>query len=129
MRNKTKVVLGIIALVVAAGLLLGACQQSSEPKGDVGRGPVSGRATDVIALDNRFSPEELTFKEGDEVTVEVINDGDSHHEFAIESLDLTTGTIAPGTSAHATFVVPEGTTEFSCTYHGGMNGEIVGQGS
>jgi plastocyanin len=127
MRSNTRAVLGIIAIVAAAGLLLGACTQSSEPKGDVGSGPAEGRATDVIALDNRFSPEELTFETGDEVTIEVINDGDSNHEFAIESLDLTTGTIEPGKTAHATFVVPEGSTEFACTYHGGMDGEIVAE--
>jgi len=126
MRRAAKITLGTIALVLAAGLALGACMPSSEPRGDVGSGPAEGPAIEIIAVDDKFTPDDLSFDTGDEVTVEIANEGDSAHEFTIEELDLSTGTISPGEVAYATFVVPEGTTEFVCTYHGGMRGEVVG---
>jgi plastocyanin len=42
----------------------------------------------------------------------------------IEAADLNTGTIEPGAVATATFTVPEGSTEFKCTFHRGMAGTI-----
>lgn len=126
MRNPFKVVLGVIVVVVGAGLLLGSCIQSSDPKGDVGKGRADGLAEQVIAADNTFSPTELRLEAGREVTVEITNRGDTPHEFAVERFDLSTGTIESGKSAHATFVVPQGTTPFVCNYHDGMRGLILG---
>lgn len=122
MRIAKRVVLGVAAIVVA-GLLLGACM-SSDPSGDVGSGPADGDAIELIAADNRFLPTTIEAKAGDEITVEVENTGDSPHEFQIEELDLNTGTIEPGRTAHATLTVPDGTTEFACAYHDGMKGRI-----
>jgi plastocyanin len=48
------------------------------------------------------------------------------HDFAIEAADLNTGTIQAGAVTAATFTVPEGTTEFVCTFHRGMTGTIQG---
>jgi plastocyanin len=127
MRRAAKITIGTIALVLAAGVALGACMPSSEPKGDVGSGPADGPAIEIIAVDDKFTPDDLSFDTGDEITVEVANEGDSAHEFTIEELDLSTGTISPGKVAHATFVVPDGTTQFVCTYHSGMRGEVVGR--
>ncbi len=129
MRRAAKITFGTIALMLAAGIALGACMPSSEPKGDVGSGPAEGPAIEIIAVDDKFTPDDLSFDAGDEVTVEISNEGDTAHEFTIEALDLSTGTISPGKVANATFVVPEGTTAFVCTYHGGMRGEIVGEGA
>jgi len=127
MRRAAKITIGTVALILAAGITLGACMPSSEPRGDVGSGPADGAAIEIIAVDSKFTPDDLSFDTGDEINVEVANEGDSAHEFTIEELDISTGTISPGKVAHATFVVPEGTTAFVCTYHAGMRGEIVGR--
>ena len=59
------------------------------------------------------------------MTVEVRNDGSNGHNFTIDELDLSTGTVEPGQVVTATLEVPDGTTEFRCTFHPGMRGEIV----
>ena len=57
--------------------------------------------------------------------VEVRNEGSDDHNFTIDVLNLSTGTIEPGQVKTATFTVPSGTTEYHCTFHPGMRGEIV----
>lgn len=125
MRTTAKVVIGVIALVVGSGLVLGSCRPSSDPSGKVGQGPADGLAEQIIAADNTFSPTELRLEAGDRVTVDITNRGDAPHEFTIQSLDQGTGTIEAGETSHATFVVPKGTTPFECTYHDGMRGTII----
>lgn len=119
MRSRTKIVVASLAMVT----LLGACM-SSEPSGDVGKGPADGPAAKIVAEDNVFLPDTLSAKGGSELVVEIHNKGNDPHEFAIEELGLSTGTIAPGEIAHARFVVPDKTTTFACTYHRGMDGRI-----
>ncbi len=121
----TKIVIGLLTIAAGAGVLIASCQRS-DPKGDVGRGKTNTEAVEVLALDNSFTPSTIEARAGDEITVEIENIGDSAHEFKIEDLDLNTGTIGAGEIAHATLIVPRGTTEFVCSYHGGMTGEIVG---
>lgn len=124
MRTKTRWI--TVALVVAtAGLLLGACN-TSEPQGDVGDGPAPGDAEQIFATDDKFATPVIEAKAGDELVVEITNMGDSNHEWSVEDLGLSTGTIEPGDSAHARLVVPKGTTEYVCSYHGGMSGVIKG---
>ena len=53
--------------------------------------------------------------------VEVLNEGSNGHNFTIDALD----TVEPGQVVTATFVVPSGTTEYHCSFHPGMRGEIV----
>lgn len=110
------------ATIMAA--LLAACGPSSEPSGEVGTGPGGAGAVKIVARDTFFEPESLEVTAGDEITVEVTNNGDTTHDFAIGELDLNTGTIEPGTTKTATFKVPAGTTKFACTYHRGMEGTI-----
>jgi plastocyanin len=110
------------ATVMAA--LLAACGPSSEPLGEVGTGPGGAGAVKIVARDTFFEPESLELTAGEEITVEVTNNGDTAHDFAIEELDLNTGTIEPGTTKTTTFKVPAGTTKFACTYHSGMEGTI-----
>ena len=113
--------LAVAGLVVLA---LSACS-SSEPTGDV----ASGAAADadsikVVATDESFDPGTLNLETGEEVTVEVTNDDDMAHDFAIESLELNTGTIEGGEVANATFTVPDEGVEFVCTFHPDMTGRI-----
>ena len=118
--SRTSVVV-VVALVLALGL--SAC--SRERSGDVRDGEAAGDAVEVTLRDDAFAPDVLELTPGADVTVEVRNDGGDGHNFTIDSLDLSTGTVEPGQVVTATFVVPDGTTGFRCTFHPGMDGEIV----
>jgi plastocyanin len=108
-----------LAFVLAA---LTAC--SRERSGDVQEGPGGSDAIDVVLEDDEFDPDVLELEAGTEVTVEVRNDGSYGHTFTIDSVDLSTGTVEPDQVVTATFEVPSGTTEFHCTFHPGMDGEM-----
>ena len=107
--------------------LLVACTPSSEASGDVGKGPAPAGSIELSIDDSVFDPEVLEAPAGEEVTVEVTNADESVHDFAIESIDLNTGTIEAGTSAYATFTMPDQPIEFVCTFHRGMEGRIEPQ--
>jgi len=96
-----------------------------ERSGDVHQGSAGPDAVEVVQHDDAFEPEALHLEAGTEVDVEVRNEGSDGHNFTIDALDLSTGTVEPGHVVTATFVVPNGTTEYHCTFHPGMRGEIV----
>jgi len=115
-----------VITVTALGALA-ACSNSSDPVGNVASGPATRDAVKIEAVDgNRFTPATLELPVGEAVTIEITNTDGRAHDFAIEAADLNTGTIEAGAVATATFTVPEGTTEFVCTFHGGMTGTIEG---
>jgi nitrite reductase (NO-forming) len=113
-----------MAAVVVAFVVLTGC--GAEASGNVSAGPGGPDALPVVAVDNRFEPERLELPAGDEVEVEITNDGGTTHDFTIEELDLSTGPIEPGDVATATFNVPDGESTFVCSIHGGMEGSITG---
>lgn len=113
----------VLIAAVALATVLVACAR--EPSGEVHRGPGEARAIDVVMQDDTFGPDRLELEAGTEVTVEVTNEGGNGHNFTIDELDLSTGTVEPGEVMTATFTVPNGTTAFRCTFHPGMRGEIV----
>jgi nitrite reductase (NO-forming) len=113
--------------VTALGVALAACSNSSDPVGNVASRPATGDAVKIQAVDgDRFTPATLDLPAGEEVTIEITNADDRAHDFAVEAAGLNTGTIQAGAVATATFTVPEGTTEFVCTFHRGMTGTIKG---
>lgn len=113
-------------LVVGLALTIAACN-SSQPQGNVTSGPASEEATTIRTVaEETFTPNTLQLPAGQEVTIEITNDDGEAHDFAIEALDINTGTIEPGGIATATFTVPTGTTPFVCTFHNGMGGAIEG---
>ena len=114
-------------LAVAGALsavLLAACASNSEPSGQVAQRLGGPDAVEVVAENSAFTPKRLELKAGQQVTVEVINNDDIAHDFAIEELDLNTGTIEPGDVASATFTVPEQAIQYACTFHSEMTGRI-----
>jgi plastocyanin len=110
-----------VGLVIAL-LALTAC--SRERSGDVRNGQAGPDAVEITMVDDGFTPDALRLEAGTEVTVEVRNEGSYGHNFTIDELDLSTGTVEPGEVMTATFLVPSGTTEYRCTFHPGMDGEI-----
>ena len=116
-----------VITVTALGVALAACSNSSDPVGNVASRPATGDAVKIQAVDgDRFTPATLELPAGEEVTIGITNADDRAHDFAIEAANLNTGTIEAGAVATATFTVPEGTTEFVCTFHRGMTGTIEG---
>jgi nitrite reductase (NO-forming) len=112
------------AIAAFAALALAAC--GAKASGDVHQGPGGPDAVAVTASDNTFEPTRLELPAGDEVEVEITNEGGTTHDFTVESLELSTGPIDEGAIATATLTVPEGETTFACSIHGGMDGVIVG---
>jgi plastocyanin len=118
--------IGARLLAIGGVALVGltACS-SSEPSGDVAKGAAAAAdSIKVVAAASSFDPETLNLEAGEKVTVEVTNDDDMAHDFAIESLELNTGTIEAGEVANATFTVPDKGIEFVCTFHPDMTGRI-----
>ena len=113
-----------MAAFLAAGLLLGACGRAVEASGNIGRGQAAGDAVKIEMRDNEFRPDVIKAKAGEEVTVQVGNQGEADHNFVIPTMSVSTGTLKPGEVATATFVMPDSPTEFVCTFHGGMKGDL-----
>lgn len=113
-----------IVVVALASVGLTAC--AHERSGNVHDGTATGSdAIEVTLHDDEFDPANLELEAGAEVNVEIHNAGSSQHNLTIDTLDLSTGTVEPGQVVAATFVVPRGTTEYRCTFHPGMHGEIL----
>ena len=112
-----------IASAIALAVTATACGGGDRPAtGDVSSGAPDG-AVIVAARDNEFSPESLELPAG-ATSVSVTNTGDAAHNFVIEELNVSTGTIEPGATVTARFDLPVGGAEFICTFHGAMKGRI-----
>jgi plastocyanin len=110
--------------VLALGLVAAACANEPEPSGDVAHRRASGDAITVVAEDAAFEPALLSAAAGERVRIEVTNNDNMAHDFAVPALDLNTGTVHPGEIATASFTMPDEPLDFVCTYHGGMSGRI-----
>jgi plastocyanin len=111
-----------VTLAVTLVVLTGCARERS---GDVHEGSAGSDAVGVVQHDDAFEPETLHLEAGTEVDIEVRNEGSDDHNFTIDALNLSTGTIEPGHVMTATFARPSGTTEYHFTFHPGMRGEIV----
>lgn len=109
--------------VMVLALAAAACGGDQPASGDITTGAAPAGATALIARDNEFSPSTLQLPAGD-TSISVTNTGDSAHNFVIDGLDVSSGTIEPGDTVTANFVLPAGGAEFVCTFHGGMGGHI-----
>jgi plastocyanin len=105
-------------------VLLTACA-SSGLSGTASKGSAGPGAVEIVTEARAFAPATLSLSAGEQVTVEVTNEDSEPHDFAIESLRLNTGVIAPGEVATATFTLHVGDTPFVCTLHPDMTGTIT----
>ena len=117
----------VLAVAIPAVLALVSCSPSSEAKGDVGKGEAQSASVEITMNDDSFDPDTIQLPAGEEVTVQLTNEDGMPHDFAIETLDINTGTIDTDASAYATFVMPEEPIEFVCTFHSDMKGRIEPQ--
>jgi plastocyanin len=112
---------------VVAGAILAAACNGAERSGEVHDGTGGSDTVRVTLHDDEFAPSTLELPAGEEVSVELANEGSNQHNFTVDDLDLSTGTMSSGDVTTATFTVPDGTTEFRCTFHPGMHGTVVGE--
>src|SRR5918999_1783213 len=98
--------------VIAAFVAFAVAACGAQPAGDVHPGPGGPDAVGLVTRDNTFEPGRLQLPAGEEVEIEITNEGGTTHDFTIESLDLSTGPIKEGGLATATLTVPEGETSF-----------------
>jgi plastocyanin len=114
------------ACVIAASAASALTACGAQASGEVHAGPGGPDAVALVARDNTFEPARLELPAGDEVEIEITNEGGTTHDFTVESLELSTGPIEEGDVATAAFTVPEDETTFVCSIHGGMDGVIEG---
>ncbi len=103
--------------------VLAAC--GSDPAPGTGT-PTGNVATDVVVVmeASSFKPASISLSAGKPTTIEIRNDDSVPHDFAIEALELKTGTIAPGKRVTRTVVASRTVHEFTCTFHPEMKGRI-----
>jgi plastocyanin len=117
----------LLGVLTALLLMLAAC--GGDDDGAASDGGGGGASTTLSAIDNSFDPDEVSAPAGEEVTVEVTNDGENPHTFTSDEAGFDSGTIEPGDSAEVTFTMPDAETEFLCTIHGSaMSGTLVPEG-
>lgn len=130
--------LKVVPAFMALALTFGACSDEGGEAAPAAAAPVTpadqetspaieeeARSVQLALQDDVFAPEMLRVPRGDEVTVEVKNEGDKPHTFTIRSLDVDTGTLQPGDSRQVTFTAPQEDAEFICEIHPGMTGTLV----
>jgi plastocyanin len=130
---------GVLAAMLLA-LLLVACAPDAEEPGvapgapaeptpvEAGEAEVMGERLVVMrATDFEFEPAVLRGNPGQTITVRIINDSGTLHDFALEEQGIRED-IPPGQQVEVEVTFPEsGSVEFVCTYHvpQGMTGELV----
>jgi plastocyanin len=114
-----------LAAALLAAAALAACSGGVAKTGNVKSGRATGEAVKIEAGDNFFKPEKITLNPGDEVTVEITNAGRQPHDWTVDEPKISTGVMAAGEVANATFTVPDGDVKFVCTLHNGMDGTIA----
>jgi uncharacterized cupredoxin-like copper-binding protein len=95
-------------------------------------GGSSGQNVTLQMTEYKFTPDTITVKSGQAVTVELQNKGTVVHDFHIPDLNVASPEVDPGKSAQVTFTPDKpGTYQFECTQPGhaqaGMTGSLVVQ--
>jgi plastocyanin len=117
----------LVAIGAAVGLIvaLAGCGAGEQASGDARRGAAGAGAVRVVMQDDSFQPAVLRVPAGSPVTLEVRNDGQKNHNLTIAGLDVSTGPMHHGDVMTVRFTAPKGATQFRCTWHQGMVGQIV----
>lgn len=132
--------LKLLALLVAVAIAAAACGTAQDDNGQGSGGgddQPEGGGTELLveAHDFRFEVEGATLPEpGQDVTVQLENEGEAPHTFSSEEVDLDVEA-DPGADGEGTFTVPDdGTVDFQCNIHPQMklsltSGEASSAGS
>ena len=97
--------------------------------GEPGDGPPPGGAPlQIVATDNEFDQSELTAPADQEASLELINEGNSLHNWVISDEDIGTELIGGGETASVTFTLAAGDYDYLCEVHPQeMTGTLVVQ--
>jgi plastocyanin len=112
------------SMTILLTLALSACGSNGGSSGDVAIERSNSDVVELLIDGGSFDPETLELSKDEQVTVKIVNNDSTPHDFAIESIDLHTDTIKPGDAVIATFVAREEAAEFVCTLHPDMKGRI-----
>ena len=129
MRTRNVLLVGALAvtLAMATACSSSSSSASSAASGQVTTGDASGKSTlDVSAQNFFFTPNQITGTAGEKVTFHITNEGDTTHNFSIDSLNINEN-IDAGQSADIQVTFPSsGSVEFYCSIHKtlGMTGTL-----
>ena len=122
--RRTRTLLRGLALVAVLALAAG-CNNGD---GEVTQPPVDPTPEEdtfgIALVDNNFAPSRFEVPAGEEITVQVRNNGQNPHTFTIRDLDVDTGTLAAGDTAEETLTVPDEPVEIVCLIHSEMRGTL-----
>jgi plastocyanin len=114
----------VVGAVVAVSLSNALGEKAA---GDVRPGPGGQGATQIVMHDDTFQPGSVQVDAGSPATFELQNAGQSSHNFTSTDLNVSTGAMESGDIVTVTVTVPQGTTQFVCTWHPGMVMEVIGK--
>jgi plastocyanin len=120
-----KKLLVVCAVIVVAGLLVACGGDDDEDDGEGSSS--SGGGTQVAMRDFSYSPNTLTARAGQAVTLELKNEGEQPHTFTIAGL-TDSQRVEKGQSKSITFTPTQaGPLTFFCTVHGqaSMSGTLT----
>jgi nitrite reductase (NO-forming) len=106
--------LGVGAALFALVLLMAACSDDSSATPESGgSGGSADQSIDIV--DFSFNPDTLTVPSGQDVTVQLTNDGDNEHSFTLDD-DSVSQDVEEGESATVTLNLTEDI-GWHCEYH------------
>ena len=105
------------SLIILFTLALMACGSNGESSGGAAIGGSNPDVVELLIDGGSFVPETLELSKDEQVTVKIVNNDSTPHDFH-------TDTIKPGDAVIATFVARERAAEFVCTLHPDMKGRI-----
>ncbi|MBX6342039.1 MAG: cupredoxin domain-containing protein [Thermomicrobiaceae bacterium] len=130
MRKRIGLLLVASLLIVVLLAACGGGGGNEGSSGDSGSGG-SGNTVSITMTDMKFTPDVITAKPGEKVTVKLKNDGAVPHDFTIDDIGGTKVQthVEPGKTGEATFTVPTsgGPWQFYCTQPGHKEANMVGQ--
>lgn len=131
--SERKTLFRLLALLAVCLLAFGACGGDDDGGGDNGTTEDTGDTGDaggglaLTAADNSWSPNTLSAPAGEEVTIEITNDGSNPHSFVIDGV-VEGDTIDGGSTGSVTFEVPDGESQWVCGIHGtSMSGTLTSE--
>lgn len=132
MSKRLTFAIALVAIAMLAVACGGGGAKQNDSSSSSAATATSGQNVEVALSDFKFTPSNLTVKQGDTVTVTLKNDGAVAHDFKIEAFGVESELVRPGQSATLTFTADKtGQFEIICTEPGhaasGMKGTLVVQ--
>lgn len=117
----------LLVLLLALTVVVAACGGGGGGDQQNNGGGGGAVSEEVIMTDYAFDPQDLTFNQGDKVTLTIKNEGSTAHDFTVEALDVSSGQIAVGDSAQVEIPTDQpGEYEVVCTVPGHKELGMVG---